>query len=1017
MFARGTSVRFGERKAVRRFGVRWRCWVALLLSIGGGLAAQQKRLAPEPRLTVQSWTVGQGLPQNSVLSLCRTRDGFLWVGTLGGLAQFDGARFRVFRALDGNTIQSDAVKFLAEDREGRLWIGSSKAITLYRHGVFTPFEGAPEFLREGISELTADAEGGVWLVNRKGRVVQSDGTKVQSIATSAPVVSLSRAPGGGVWAASRDGFFLLRKDHPVSTVWGKGSGFAAVHASGSGTVLARGEHGTVLLEHGVLHRWPTLHHVWHSAADGDGDSFWITVENGIALVEDGKVLRSMSTKDGLADSDMEALLPDGEGGVWAGAYTAGLQHLYHGLFVSYDQRDGLLEGPYSMVASDPQGAVWIGGTADGAAQASHVLMRVAPGGIERYGVRQGLQTGQPMGMSLDNDGRATFAIAPAGIFQGSKGKFVPLYTSPEGAYPTALLRDHEGNLWFSMHGGVLHEQLEGGGNRLWTERDGLLDTSIWALAEDRMHRLWVASSKGVTLLDATAQRSPQSYPLGFIGSVYPDPFVAQGVWMGSFQGLRYFNGSVFRSLTQRDGLPSDTVISMARDAQGNLWAGSANGIFRLEAEELRRWMSGEAVPFHVRVFGSNDGLLSSQVIDVGQNTLTQTPDHRLWFATTKGISVVRPEQVRNEPLQATVQQVSVDGVRQPAEGDFVIGAGRHTVKMEYTAPELMDAKRVVFAYKLEGWDKGWVNAGGSREVSYAALPPGRYLFRVRASYADAVSAVSTAEVALRLRPYFYQTRWFDLLLCGLAGAAIWFLARVFAGASERRLEAFYQVRLDERNRIARQLHDTLIQEVVGTTLSLEAFSDRISRTDDPDPKERSLGRELSHALESLQGIIRRGRQALVELRDQESVIVDLPAALRQVQHELWRGGGPAFEFASTGVSPTFLVPMYDEVYSIVREALINAFHHSQASSIRLSIACRPFRVEFVVEDNGVGMPSPLRASMRPGHFGLQTMQERAERIGAVLLLEAVEGGGTRIRLIVHRRLWRTPWREERRGRA
>jgi ligand-binding sensor domain-containing protein/signal transduction histidine kinase len=959
------------------------------------MAASQPGFGAPGRYVIQSWTVSQGLPQNSVLSLCRTRDGFLWIGTLGGLAQFDGSRFRVFRSVDGNTIPSDDVKFLAEDRSGSLWIASTRTLTRYRAGAFSAFTQNPQFLREGIVDLKSDSDGNIWIANRRGQLLFTDGSRTAEVKTPSEVTALASGAGGGVWAASRSGIFHLGRGKVDSKVWRQGLAFAAIHVSDDDSVIARTDAETYALRNGILSRWPGVQKSWHTAASGARGEVWLGTDAGILLVRDGAVQRELSVQQGLAENETETLLADGNGGIWVGAYDSGLQHMYRGSFTTYDQRDGLPNVPYDMVFADGNRAIWVGANASESHQPDGFLAEISGSSLHRYGRASGLGGDQVMGVASMASGKPIVAVAPAGLFSFANGRFRMTFRSPAAAYPTAILKDAAGNLWFSLHGGALHEVSSAGVERILSEHDGLLDMSIWSLAQDRAGSLWIASSKGVTELPPERGLSPRQFPIGFTGSVYADP--GGGVWVGSFQGLRYWDGKSFRTLTQKDGLPSDTVISMIRDAAGNLWAGSANGIFRLRREELAAWMLGEPVRLHVRVFGSADGLLSSQVIDVGQNTLAQAPDGRLWFATTKGLSVVDPAAVHDNPLQAAIAQVTVDGVRQDSTSAISVGPGRHTLKIEYTAPEMTDPSRVRFAYKLDGWDKDWVQAGNSREVSYAGLPPGSFQFHVRAEYGDAGSPASTAGLTLLLNPFFYQTRWFAAAISVAVACLLWLLVRLRIRASERRLEALYQVRLDERNQIARQLHDTLIQDVVGTALGLEALSGRLPAANSAEKEE------LDSAVAVLQAIIRRGRLALSELRRDKPAVEDLAVALKRAQQQIWRGSETAFDVRVAGDSPAFLEPIYDDVYNIAREAMINAFRHSGASLIQVSIDCAPASIEVSVEDDGRGMPQPLETSGAPGHFGLQTMRERTERIDGQLSIISVPNTGTCVTLRVERR--------------
>ena len=456
-------------------------------------------------------------------------------------------------------------------------------------------------------------------------------------------------------------------------------------------------------------------------------------------------------------------------------------------------------------------------------------------------------------------------------------------------------------------------------------------------------------------------------------------------------------------LTQNEGLPGNSVLDVLSDDDSNLWIVTMKAIARISRDQWTRFAEGNANLIQPEVFSESDGLNSRYVLPLNQVTATRASDGRIWFATVKGLSVIDPRLAAERPADAVIDSTTVDDQHYLA-GDLTVQPGRHRMTFAYTSPPNDAQEQTRFRYRLSGWDRDWTDAGTSREVSYTGLPPGSYTFEVLATNRQGVSSAEPAQIHVQLLPFFWQTRWFLVLVICVVVAAIVEVTRRYTRQRAEKLSLRFHERVAERERIAYQIHDTVIQDMIGATLQLEMIGFQVA--DQPEASEQSLNALAARMRET----IGRSRNMVSNLHSTAVAQSSLVEVLRHAEAEFRLGQLPAFELSSAG-EPREVHPLIrDEVYRICREALANAFRHSNAEYVTVKVRFLPDVLEVEISDDGQGMAAELLQRGRVGHFGLRGMQAHAQRIGGTLSIESKPGVGTNVILRVKTRRFAS-WRK------
>jgi ligand-binding sensor domain-containing protein/signal transduction histidine kinase len=975
-----------------------------LLAAGALLGRPGPSAALDPRKSITQyghdvWQAEDGLPQNTVRAIRQTRDGYLWLATEEGLARFDGVRFTVFDTASTPELPVGFVNALFEDRAGTLWIGSNGGgLIRYVAGRFTPYRLPDQ--RTLLITAVAEAGDGLWL--------------------GASGIGLLRMnePALAVFAGNRD---LPRS----------GRGYV-LHVDRRGTLwMGAKDGGLVSLRDGALRRYTVRDgladdHVW-SLAEGAHGGLWIGTERGVSHVAaDGRITSHV------LDDAVRALLEDRDGNLWIGSDTRGLRRLRDGTMLEFSAADGLSNNSVWSLHEDREGSLWIGTNGGG-------LNRLRDGPVTTIGVREGLPSdetrcvfqhpdgtvwvgtkgggpsriregavvagGTPAGLSRETvvsfgagrDGALWLGTVRSGLHRWKDG-MVTVYDGARGLpHPSvfALLGRPDGSVWIGHRGGGL-SRLQDGRFENYGEARGLNTAYVWTIAEGRDGTLWIGTARGLYAHDGRALR--RVIPEVAVHAVHVD---AQGVvWAGTARdGLFRWKDGGARPVTRAQGLFDNLVAGILEDDRGTLWMSCNRGIFAVRKQQLHDVADGRAARVDSLAYDTSDGMRSAEC---SFGTSWRTADGRLWFPTIRGVAVVDPANLRRNmvPPPVVIEGVVANGRPLPPAADILLDVppGEGRLHFRYTALSLLAPRKVRFAYRLEGLDADWTEAGGAREADYANLRPGHYTFRVKASNNDGVWNETGAAVRLRLRPRFHQTWWF-LALCGAGVAGAGWLGHRFR---LRRLLEVERV----RTRIAADLHDD-----VGSGLSQIAILSGVARA--------QLGADGGRATESLGQIAGTAEELVDSMADivwamnpGKDHLGDLVHRMRRFAGDVLAARHVAFGFQAAGIDEARPVPpdFRRHAYLLFKEALNNAARHAGAGRVDVVIALGPDRLRIEVRDDGQGFDAGASSD---GH-GLETMRRRALELGGRIEITSRPGEGTVVRAdLPFRRRSRRFWGRER----
>ncbi|HEY7210581.1 MAG TPA: two-component regulator propeller domain-containing protein [Bryobacteraceae bacterium] len=936
----------------------------------------------------QTWQTGSGLPQNSVHSILQTRDGFLWLATEGGLVRFDGYRFVVFDTRNTPALQSNSIRALLEDAEGTLWIAT--ASTLCRRK-WDSIDGVPQ-AGAGILALHHDRAGGVWAVT-------ADALEHWSLDLSKPpqrfpipdtsprlTGALASGIGGGVWLGTATG---LKR-------WQNGR-----FADASSTLPASAVK-SLLLDHsrrlwvgtakGLFRSDPAAAREFQTVCEssklsGIGGLFedwersvWIGADDGPYRLEPGPKAACQPARN-LAAVPVLSFAEDAEGDLWVGTESSGVTIIRNQKFVTYTAREGLTSDTVRCVFEDRKGSVYIG-TSGG-------LTQIQDGHFRRFTTADGLASNIVLSLGQSSDGELLIGT-PDGLNRFHNGSF-SLATSADGLpddFVRSIYTDRDGSLWIGTRRGLSHEDLN---HRFttYTQANGLGSDLVGAVLRDRKGDLWVATLGGLSRFnDGRFQnfRTVDGLSSNVVTALYED--TDGDLWIGTQDaGLNVQINSKFVSLPRTLGLP-EAVYGIVEDASGEFWIPSKTGIARVNRKELRNVATGIARDLNVVWYNTSDGLRVDECSIGGHPEVWKASDGTIWFSTVKGAAALTPSAAHLNRIlpSVAIESVQIDNATlMPSQlGDLKPEHSRFA--FEYTALSFAAPQKVVYRYRLEGFDRNWIDAGARRIAYYTNIPPGNYRFRVIARNNDGFWNEAGARLSFRLEPHFYQTLWF-YGLCALAlalcsyGIYRWRVAEI---------ESRFQAVFEERNRIGREIHDTLAQSFVAVSMQLEIVSRLLSSS--VEAAREHLDQARLQVREGLQ----EARRSIWQLRSESAENEDLAARVSKAAQQAIGLHPVKLSFEVRGTYRPLGARVEDELLRISQEAVNNALRHANPERITIELVYAARNLRMTIADDGCGFTPGAVTPGPNGHFGLKGMRERAEQINASLLVESAAGKGTRV---------------------
>ena len=986
----------------------------------------------------QSWGTDSGLPQNTVHAIQQTRDGYLWFATEAGLVRFDSVAFTVFTHKTNPQLPSDLIYALMQDRSGTLWIGTANGIAQYRGGLIQAF---PDTSTYAVWSFFEDRDGRIWATTSSG-LSRLEGSRFINVPGVPPLDEHSRLlalPDGSLWLSTTQGLFHAAPGNPTYfTLAGRAQAIQAIQPDAHGRMWAAMSSGLEACNMFGCRSFPALANkdvhtlafmptgeMWVGGDNGlwsfdpatpqsaprvytvrDGlpsnrvnllfsdreSALWIGTSAGLARYYNGKI-ESFATRGAFSSGILLSIAEDREGNLWLGTESGGVDILRNRAFTTYTAEDGISDDHILAVTQDRSGAIWLGTNGGGLDRAS--LDALNQKGFSTLTTANGLSSNIILSLAAAPTGDL-WVGTPDGLDHLHDGKVIKVFTSADGIaddFARSLYFDQRGTLWIGTRRGL--SQYRGGKFTTWTALDGLGSDLVGAMQQARDGNLWIATLGGLTRMQNGefhnfSQRDGLSNRT--ITALHQDPDGT--LWIGTNGGgLNRWRNGVFKSVSSKGADIPPNIYGILSDDSGNLWLSSNEGITRVNCAALNRYIDGAASSVPVQSYGIADGMKISESSSGGHPAAWRMSNGTLWFATLKGVATVDPAHLdsnRVPPLMA-IERFSVDDKPEPQTNSgadiLKIPAGSSRLVFDYAALTFAAPGKVRFRYKLDGFDHHWIDAGSQRSASYTNLRPGRYTFLVTATNNDGVWSTAPASLSFQLRPYFYQTIWFYVLLFIAAVLLAWciYLWRV------RQVESRFNAVLAERNRIAREIHDTLAQGFVAISMQLQIVGRTLSESAETSRQH----------LEEAQELVRTGiddaRRAIWELRSQNPENRDLAAQLAQMAERIADPSRIKTRVEVHGTYRPLNAQTENELLRICQEAITNVVRHAAATEIDIQLQFTRRRVKMTIVDNGRGFAGDAHSTM-DGHFGITGMTERAQQIGGSLKVISSAGEGTRVQI-------------------
>ena len=953
-----------------------------------------------------SWRIRDGFAKGQITAIAQTPDGYLWLGTEFGLIRFDGVRNVPWRPPADQHLPSNFIFSLLVTRDGTLWIGTEKGLVSWKDGKLTQHA---ELAGRYIFALLEDHEGSVWasgLAVSAGKICVIRNGNTQCFGDDGSLgrgaFNLYEDSKENLWAGVKDGLWRWKPGPPkFYPLAGEPDGIQCFGEDDDGTLLVGWKGGIHRFTDGKTAPYSIPGRTGQIRArrllrDRDG-GLWIgTFNQGLVHVHQGRT-DEFGLSDGLSGESGNIFFEDREGNIWV-ASGSGLDRFRDFTVATFSVNQGLSSPRIQSVVADQAGGVWL--------STGNYLNRWNNGQLSVFNVTPG--SFKPNSLFQDRAGRL-WVSTPFGFGYLDNNRYIAVSNVP-GAI-TAIAEDIAGNLWMANeHAGLFQVRGESVVQQIPWSRFRENDHVSVMTADVREGGVWLGFFLGgiAYLKDGRIQESYTAADGLTAGRVSDLQFGRGGaIWVATEGGLTRLMDRRIATLNSRSGLPCDAVHWLREDYVGSFWLYTACGLLRIPSAELDNWgaavdQGADYMPaIQATVFDSSDGVRSIAAGNHFFPQVARSTDGKLWFSTGDGgISVVDPERLafNNVPPPVHIQHLIADRKiydAMPAEGGSLrLPPLIRDLQIDFTALSLVAPEKIRFRYKLEGRDSDWQEVTDRRQVFYNDLPPANYRFRVIASNNNGVWNETGTYVDFNIAAAYYQTAWFRIAMVVLFILGLVAIYQIRLRQVAAQVRGRMEERLEERERIARDLHDTLLQSVQGLILKFHAVSKQIPAD---TPAYNALEKTLDHADE----VLAEGRDSIRNLRVNSASISDLPAAFRSVAEETSQGREAIFKTVVEGRVRELHPLVLEECYCIGREAIINALSHSDGQHVEAEIAydSRQFRLR--VRDDGRGIdPKILDAGGRAGHWGLQGMNERARKIGGELRFWSRPETGTEVELTV-----------------
>ncbi len=851
------------------------------------------------------WRTDDGLPQNSVTSIVQTRDGYIWIGTFGGVARFDGVKFTIFNSGNTKGLSGNRIISLFEDDSGVLWVGfESGGMARYANGKFTSFtaqNGAPD---GAYRILDSDRDGNLWIASitnnpDESRLNSFSNERFKAFSAeeglSEGIIGFAEDNKDDIWVSTTRGLYIYENGKfRFVTETNKPS---VINPRKDGGLWVSNDELLSQYDNGVFTRLKETKANYGGTLYEKNDLLWLFVDGAKPKYrQDGQFIEAD------LPHTLRAIINDKEGNLWIGTIGGGLVRLREKKLKTYTRDEGLAADDVSAITEDKNGSIWI---------ANYQLVQLKDGKLTTYPETAGVET-----LFADSDGGLWFKTKAhlAYLKNGSLTKY------PDIRFPEAIFRDSKGQLWLSANDGI-GQLVDGKLNII--RNDSLIARRVGFITEDREGAIWFGSADGMIRFrdgQFTDYTTEQGLSNNYVRAIYED---ADGAfWIGTYGGgLNRFKDGKFTQITTHSGLFDDIVSRILVDDEDNFWMSGNRGIYRVSRRELNDFADGRIASVNSISYGKADGMLTEETNGPHSPAGWRTRDGRLWFPTIEGVVVIDPKEAASAATPTVIEQVLFDKSALDLYGDRVAPPGEGDLEIQYTGLSFIAPEKVRFRYKLEGYDENWIEAGTRRAAFYTKLPPGEYTFRVMSTNSNGEWNEEDAAIQFTLNPHFYQTKLF-YALCAITLAAIGF--------------GFYRLRV----RGLRQRAFQLETKVVERTLEVEAQKTQLAENNE---KLDAFNRQMSRANNDMLSILNQLRLGVAIAEDGGAVTF-----LSQAAQNFLNVG----ETEAIGANWTTLLPLSEEEKARIK--LIAALPPKQRSRVPVQLQVddgRRYQMEIEVQDD------------------------------------------------------------------
>jgi ligand-binding sensor domain-containing protein/signal transduction histidine kinase len=997
---------------------------------------------------------GEGPSRSNIRQIVQDDQGFLWFGTQDGLKRYDGYRFREYRYQEGtpNGLSGTSVTALFKDRAGFVWVGSDRYLDRYdpateRFTAYASDANGSRIFAGGVNQIAQDADGAIWLSTTEElcRLDLATGKTVHYYHRAGDSESLSGShvkstfveKDGTFWVVTTEGLDVMDRhtgrvtSHiqlhtPVSmsevglpmhlfqdhsgVLWLTfpfGNGLAAVDRQAKTLTRYSFRDGASESSIEAIHE------------DEEGGLWLASSENGLLKLDRGRntfirFRNSASDPDSLSSNQVHALFEDREGNIWVGTQGGGINRFAGrpAPFSRYRHEPGnpnsLEKDEVTSVYEDSQGILWVGNRV----ALNRIDRRTGQFTIYRNsGGPRNLSNTYVLSIAEDRTGHLWFGTSGGGLNRLDRrtGEFRVFRHHPGDPGSLShdivycLFVDRHGTLWAGTDDGL--DRYDPATERFQAYRVAEAGMSSYrVIAEDATGGLWLGTlADGLHRFDAATGRfavyrhasAAGSLSNNWVNAVCVDH--SGTVWAGTLSGLNSLDlaTGVFHAYYERDGLPNSNLSGILEDRSGDLWLATNKGLSRFTTRTGK-----------FRNYYASDGIAGNEFFR--RNGASKSASGEMFFSSPVGLTAFFPERVVESsfvPPVVLTDLLLADKTANIGGGSplsrsisltrsLTLGPEQNIFSFEFSALSYASPERNKYRYRLEGLETAWNERDSHhRTATYTTLPSGDYTFRVQGSNNRGVWNETGASIQIRILPPWWRTLWFTAAAAACFLAVLWYGYHYRLQQIARQLNVRFEERLAERTRIARELHDTLLQGFLSASMQLHVATDRLSADSPAKPP-------LNRILELMSGVIEEGRNAVRGLRLSDRDSLDLEPAFSLVARELAIHERMRFRVVVEGIPRPLHPVVRDEIYRIGREALINAFRHSGAGSIEVELEYTHTRLRVAVRDDGCGIEDSVLRSGRDGHWGLPGMHERAERIGAHLRVWSRAAAGTEAELCV-----------------